>query len=116
MKYELLQPSEWSRVENIFVQNGGLLPSPEVSRIAVAKFGEEIVGFHCLQPALHVEPIWVRPKYRGMVRFRPLLGVLKESVPHGQPFYAFAPNEAIERLCAHLEMSKTPYTVWKGVT
>lgn len=115
MRYELLPIREWSKVEDVFVEYGGLLPSPALSAIAAAKHGNEIVGFHCLQPVLHVEPIWIRPDFRGRVKFRPLLDVLKRELPQNQAFYAFAPNELIERMCAHCQLEKMPYSVWKGV-
>jgi len=115
MRYELLASEEWSKVENVFIQNGTILPSPELSAIAVARHGNEIVGFHCRQPVMHVEPIWIREDFRGRVQFRPLLDVLKRTMPKGQQFYAFAPDETIERICAHINLSKTPYSVWKGV-
>lgn len=114
MRYELLAPEEWPELESIFVENGSFLPSPTVAAIAVARHGKEIAGFHCLQPAMHVEPLWVRPEFRGKVQFRPLLGVLKRTMP-GQQFYAFAPSETIEKICECCHLDKMPYSVWKGV-
>jgi hypothetical protein len=112
MNYRLLPREEWAQLESIFEKNGSHLPT--IGSIAVARNGAGIVAFHCLQPILHVEPIWVHPDYSGKIQFRKLLAELKKDIPAGNEFYAFAPDHLIDRMCAHCRLKKMPYGVWKG--
>jgi hypothetical protein len=113
MNYGLLKREDWPQLEPVFKENGGALPM--IGNIAVASNGNGITAFHCLQPVLHIEPLWVHPDYRGKVEFRELLKELTGPLPKGTEFYAFAPGDLVERICKHLRLSKLPWSVWKGV-
>jgi hypothetical protein len=112
MNYRVLTREEWQSLEPIFKENGS--PLPTMGSIAVAENGSGIIAFHCLQPILHVEPIWVHSAYSGKIQFRKLLDELKKEIPIGNEFYAFAPDHLIDRMCAHCRLKKMPYSVWKG--
>jgi hypothetical protein len=77
---------------------------------------EEIVGFACLQPMLHMEPLWISPEYRGKVSFNKLHSTLTNYLPQGTPYFAFVPDRKIALICGSIGMKPRGWDVWEGMT
>ncbi len=61
-----IEPQEWERLAPIYEANGDHLPSPEANRVIIAEVNGEIVGMCGLNTIVHVGPLWVSEKHRGM--------------------------------------------------
>jgi hypothetical protein len=90
-----LPPEEWPRLLAFepFTSTG--LPSPDHWRVIVAERAGVIVAFNCLFEAIHMEPLWVAPEYRGRPHeFYELLtrlwGATKSVLQDAQVPYVFA--------------------------
>ena len=57
--------AEWDAIDEVCAARGWMSLNRMLTRILVAKRGDEIVGFHVLQLIPHVEPLYVAPSERG---------------------------------------------------
>jgi len=89
---------------------------PVMGFASVALDGEQVVGFLCLQPALHVEPIWISPEYRGKVNPVKLHSTLMAYLPKGTPYFAFVPDRKIALIAGSFGMKPRGWDVWEGLT
>lgn len=112
MKYELLKPEEFNRLFPIFEKLGFLVPA--FGTVAIAKDNDRIAGGLCLQPAFHVEPLWVAEDYRGRVNPQCLHDELIKVLPKGTPYFAFVPSRNIALITAQCGMHKLDWSCWRG--
>lgn len=116
IRYRFLsEPAEWGRLSKIFAEHKAEVPTPETSAIVVAEVENEIVGFLVLQVQLHTEPLWIHPRYRGVVSWRRMLEEITTLVQSGGQmncYYTFADNSRMESLLQRAHYRKLPYTVW----
>lgn len=82
MDIRFLEPNEYHLLEEIFKEYQGDLPSPNLSKIAIAEDENGIAGFFVLQLIPHCEPMWIRPDKQGSMLwfnlFCTLLPLMKE--------------------------------------
>jgi GNAT superfamily N-acetyltransferase len=114
VKIRILPPDEYYRLAFLFVANGGQLPAPPMSQIAVAEDSNgDIIGCGVLQLVAHFEPIWVSEDYRNRGVALLLIEKINEiadNVPCA--YYSFAENERIAHICVENGMKLLPYTVY----
>lgn len=115
MNYRILNPEEWPMLAPIFNQYGAPMPHPQISKISIGAINGKADAFLCLQPIWHVEPAWVARHVRGQVDFTELTRLLVEDLPKGSEYFAFAPDQNMERIIAEVGLKKMPYSVWKGI-
>ena len=111
----ILPSEEWSKLAEIFAQNGSKLPETEFARIGVEEEDGKIVSFLAMQLALHAEPLWQHPDYRGRVSFKRLLHMMELEFEGEKDFayYVFSPNEQIARMAELAGLKLLPWKVWK---
>jgi hypothetical protein len=106
---------EWGFICDTFVERSWMMPNRSLTRILLAKRGEEIVGFHVMQLVPHAEPMWVDKAERGtglaadmadqMVKF------LKDSDARG--WLVLAGDPVTEKLCRERGMEKIASAVYR---
>ena len=106
MRYELKDLSELPHFDNM----------PAIGLASVAMEEEMVAGFLCLQPALHVEPIWISPEFRGKVNPVKLHSTLITHLPKGTPYFAFVPDRKIALIAGSFGMKPRGWDVWEGVS
>jgi hypothetical protein len=112
MTIAILEPSEWSQIEPLFLEQGVSLPDPDIARIVAAKDETgTICGFVVIQLVPHVEPIWVAPEHRGSPLWARLGEAAAAQIPPGVHTYVFSPNDAITRMAQHIGFHPQPWTV-----
>ena len=111
----ILPSTEWPCLAKIFAEHGAALPDVELARIGVEEDGGQVVSFLVGQSAVHLEPLWQHPAYRGRLSFRRLLRLVEHELGGGRPFpyYAFSPNERIGKIMKVSGLSLLPWQVWK---
>jgi hypothetical protein len=57
--------AEWDAIDEVCAARGWMSLNRTLTRVLVAKRGEEIVGFHVMQLVPHTEPLYVAPAERG---------------------------------------------------
>lgn len=125
--YRLLQPEEWSRLDEIRPLLGHDRPLPSSPQIADCVIAEEdglIAGLLFMQMAPHLEPLVISPKHTGRVNYLRMVDVLERlykerlsSQPsNGHPpeliYYVFSPNPRIGKMAKVAGMTFLPYRVW----
>lgn len=113
MKYRILEPGEWDKLKDLFVDST-FIPTPESATFAVAENDAgEIVGCLPLQLVLHMEPLVLRSPH---VSFAKLYETLYNAVADhkGLHFYVFSDKEIIDKMAEHVGMKLTPYKVFEG--
>lgn len=106
----VLPGEEWWKLADIFAENGAELPERDLARIAVEEDDGKAVSFLTAQMAMHLEPLWQHPDYRGRLSFRRLLRLAEEQV--SGKYYAFAPDDHVGRIMQASGLRKLPWTVW----
>lgn len=104
MKYELLELNKLPQFHN----------TPVMGIASVAISDEKVVGFLCLQPVLHVEPLWISPEFRGKVNPVKLHNTLVGCLPKGTPYFAFVPDRKIALIAGSFGMKPRGWDVWEG--
>jgi hypothetical protein len=117
MNYRILPREEWDKLTPIYASMGGVAPTQDVyARVVVATDEERIVGNSSLQTVLCIEATRIDPAYSGRVGFRAMHKTLIASLPHGMPYFAFAIDQKMARICEFVHMKKTDWTVYQGVS
>jgi hypothetical protein len=117
MNYRILPREEWDRMKPIYKDMGGIPPLEDVyARIVVATEDDKIVGNSSLQTILCIEATRVEPAYSGKVGFRSMHKTLIESLPKGMPYFAFAIDDKMQKICEFVHMKKTDWVVYQGVS
>lgn len=96
-----LPPDGYSVLEKQFAEWGVPVPDPSLSSIAVVIDSEtnELAGFIVAQSVVHLEPLFVDPRYRTDDVLRLLIDKAQEPFKEaGSGFYVFVPNDKIEGL------------------
>ncbi len=89
------------------------IPHPAVSKVVIAETEEgEIAGFLMAQMALHMEPLFIKRKFRHAVRFPKLVSKLEEAIGHDK-FFCFTESPVVEKMLAFMKFVKLPWTIWK---
>lgn len=112
MKYELLKPEDFAQLLPVFEKLGAAIPA--FGKVAIATDDNRIAGFLCLQPAFHVEPLWIADDYRGRVNPKALHDELLTVLPKGTPYYAFVPSRNIAMVTGMCGLHKLDWSIWKG--
>lgn len=111
MKYRLLGPEEWHRLDSIVAEQ--YIPHPDTAYAAVAEDESgNLTGALFLQLTFHEEPlVLTSPK----VSFERLHGVIMDAVKErkGLHIYAFSDKEIIDRMAEHVGMKLLPYRVYE---
>lgn len=114
LEYKLLPPEEWHKTAHIFAEFGYGIPPKETCLLSVAEQGNEIKGLLCVQPVMHMEPIWVKEDYRGIINVRKLQKPLLRVLPKGMEYYAFTPSRTVRWIAGTFGMKPLPWDIWKG--
>lgn len=112
MEYRLLLPEEFTHLMPVFDKLGAAVPA--FGKVSIATDDNRIAGFLCLQPAFHVEPLWVAEDYRGRVNPKALHDTLLTVLPPGTPYYSFVPSRNIALIAGTFGMHKLDWAIWKG--
>lgn len=88
-------------------------PPPVHGFIAIAENDGELVGFACLQPIWHIEPMWIDPRWRGRRGvFQRLLGLLAPCLPlNAQVVLCFVEQGKLGRFLKRVGMEAM--TTWQ---
>lgn len=117
MNYSLLPREQWNRLIPIYKEMGGVPPLEDFyARVVVAEEDGKIVGNSSLQSVLCIEATRVDEKYSGKVGFRSLHRELIGSLPPGVPYFAFAINPKMQRICEYVHMEPMDWKIYKGVS
>lgn len=111
MKYRLLEPDEWNKLDDLL--DPAFIPRPDAATAAVCETDEGvIVGALFLQLQLHMEPLVIED---SRVDFRRLHDVLHSAVSNqpGLAYYAFTERPKIARMAELVGMTRQPYEVWR---
>ena len=103
MNYKILDPSEWSKLENIIPAE--YLPRPEVAAAAVAEHEEDsqIVGVLFMQLALRLEPLVIQDSH---VNFKRLHALLESAIANqkGLRYWCHTANDRVAAMAETVGM------------
>lgn len=105
IEYGFVSPEDYPILEPIFKAYGGQVPDPTISRIAIASFNGEIIGFYCLQLIAHAEPMWIKPEFRGS-RVNIKLAKMIDDLREDKKTYIVCDNDESESLCMAAGMKR----------
>ena len=119
MDIELLKPEDYPKLIGLGGMTATTLPSPETSRILVARRPDgTIAAYWVAQAVVHIEPIWlegVSGLGRGKVFMNMVPAMMGELAAIGDStFFAFADNENMVQYALRLGMQPLPYVVFQG--
>lgn len=106
-----LPPEEWHKLEGHPALQGQPLPDPTYHRVVVAEDGEELVAAWFMIHVVHLEPVWIDPRYRGgrlPVRMLSEISSILDSCTVTKAF-CFADRPEIAGYLQRLGMQKLPY-------
>lgn len=111
MKYRLLTPGEWPRLENLIPPE--LIPSPETSVIAIAEDDDgRILGVLPLQLQWHMEPLFLFSPDISFSRLKEVLDNQLRDFP-GSCYYTFVPNQQLAEIVGSAGMEFQPALVFR---
>src|SRR4249920_2549593 len=116
IRYRIIETTEWARLKPIFEAHGTPMPSAMLSTAAIAENDDgEIIGMLTLQPLIHAEPLWVDPRYRGMMVVRGMFRQAEKLLARfpGSRISAFTENGTAAALAQMAGFEKQPYTVFR---
>ena|SRR5215831_9603367 len=108
-----LSPEEFTRndIVKVFADNSNVVPNPLVSKILIAEDENngELLGFLVLQPAYHIEPIYIAPDKRNSLLYdRMIKGMFTFLHDVNLPeVFASADNDRIANLAKHYGFRET---------
>ena len=111
MKYRLLGPDEWGRLNEIMAQQ--FIPHPDSATAAIAEDENgKIQGVLFLQLAIHMEPLVLGSP---AVNFERLHDALLEAVSQdkGLRIYCFSDKEIVSAMAKHVGMRELPHKVFE---
>lgn len=111
MTYRLLREDEWPRLrEFMSLEN---VPNPALSRIVVAETETgELAAILGAQMTIHMEPLYIRKKFRHAVRFDKLAAKIEEVLGH-KNYFCFSETPLIEKMLKFVGFVTLPYKIWK---
>ena len=111
MKYRLLQPEEWDRLQAIM--DTRYIPHPDTAHVAIAEDDTGVlVGALFLQLTLHEEPlVLTSPRVSFERLHETLMDAVKEN--KGLHVYVFSDKEIIDRMAEHVGMKRLPFRVFE---
>jgi hypothetical protein len=115
IEYRFLAPEEYEGLRPVFEENGGDLPSPQLSAIFAAFSEDKVVGFHVLQYVPHAEPMWVDPEFRGQVNWREFQRGIESlfDKEEGGSYYIFPSDERVAKMCKRGGMTQVELPAWR---
>jgi hypothetical protein len=110
----LLHPDEYHRLADHPSLGGLQLPSPDLAKIIIAEDGDTIVGYWSLIQVVHMEPIWIDPKYRGSTLAGRLWSAMCQVLDALQitVAYSFSASTEISGYLARLGLRPLPWQVF----
>jgi GNAT superfamily N-acetyltransferase len=113
MTFELLPPSEWGQLKEVFVRDFGTdeTPDPETAEVYALREGGEVVCFFLLERVLHAGPFWVRERDRGKGLGRKMAEAAMRIAGDREGYIAATVPEA-ERLAESLGMVRIKGSLW----
>lgn len=115
--YSLLPRDQWEKLVPIYQGMGGYPPIEDLyARVAVAEDNGHIVGNSSFQSVLCIEATRIDPQYSGKVGFRSLHKCLKDSMPKGVHYFAFAIDDKMQRICEYVKLEPMSWKVYRGIT
>jgi hypothetical protein len=107
--------AEWDEIDEICAQRGWMSLNRTLTRILVAKRGDQIVGFHVMQLVPHAEPLYVDPKERGTELAALLADQMMEFLVGVQArgWFVVADSPFAKRLCEDRGMTKIKSPVYR---
>lgn len=114
MTIRRLAAAEFSRLAEHPLLEGIGLPDPRHSVIVVAEEGAEIVAFWVTVEVLHIEPVWISPKYRGGGLVRRLWRAVKSVVDDcgAKEAFCFSDRPETADYLARLGLSEKPWRLF----
>lgn len=114
VNFRLLEPHEYVLLESHPFLNG-IIPTPDLSRVTIAETAEgQIVGFHVLTLAPHLEPIWIDPAFRNSTvagrLWKHTLKVLDDL--RIKVAYVFSVRPDTDDYLTRLGLSQLPYKIF----
>lgn len=110
-----LELSDWHLLKPIFDEEGGTVPSPEISKIMGA-FSEtgELVGFWGFQLVFQAGPLWIRPDHRKTRLWERLHLSLCDFLKSRrvESFYSFSGQPKVESIMRQLNYKDLGWKVW----
>lgn len=109
--------SEWARVEPLFQEAfNEPMPSPTNSQIVVLEHDGEIAGFATAQVVLHIEPIWVAPKYRAVpTAISTLVSKMQELYCSFPLAFSHTQIDSVARLLKRLGFEEVPAKLFRWI-
>jgi hypothetical protein len=106
--------AEWDAIDEVCASRGWMSLNRQMTRVLVAKRGDDIVGFHVLQLIPHTEPLYVDPKERGTELAADLAdGMVKYLTDvKARGWMVLAGNAHTEKLCKERGMVKVANAVY----
>lgn len=89
MKYRLLPPEEFSKLEPFCKQNNVPMPEPELTYVAVAEKDGKIVYVHMAQMQLHLDNQCRDKHFNGYIDFRRVFRCIEERIPKPAVLYTY---------------------------
>ena len=105
---------EWERIDDVCATRGWPSLSRTLTRILLAKRGDEIIGFHVLQLFPHSEPLWVAESDRGTELAMTLADKMLEFLVSvkARGWMVIADSPFAEKLCRDRGMVKVKSPVY----
>lgn len=110
-----LPPDGYALLEKQFMAWGVPIPDPELSSVAIVIDSEtnQLAGFLVAQSVVHLEPLFVDPKYRTGEVLRLLVDKAQEPFKEaGSAFYAFSETDKIAHLLESEGMKELSWKVF----
>jgi len=111
MRYRLLKPEEWDRLNGIM--EAKYIPHPATAHVAIAEDDNGVLlGALFLQLTFHMEPLVLTSP---QVHFDRLHDTLVDAVKEnkGLHIYVFSDKEIVDRMAEHVGMKKLPHRVFE---
>jgi len=106
--------AEWDAIDELCAARGWMSLNRQLTRILVAKRGEEIAGFIVLQLVPHTEPLYVAPSERGTDLAASLADQMVEFLlsVKARGWMVVADNPHAKKLCEDRGMTKVKSPVF----
>jgi hypothetical protein len=112
MRYRLLTPDEWSRLETILPPE--FIPAPETSIVSIAEDDDgKILGVLPLQLQWHLEPLVLLSPRVSFLALKKPLDIQLENFP-GSCYYAFVSSGKVAQIAEKMGLKPQPVMVFKG--